>query len=1122
MKSLSLLCALALGPALTSAEPRIQSWFTDNSGQYARLYQTSTEEATGPGAAVTTWNRGQGLQAQPTYAGVHEVSSDATDVYIRSTGLASYIMGPWYLNAAKTNLFPNYPANTATIYRLPLDPGTPPASKTQTGLGAIGIFVDGVAMFDSRDAFSYDTSAGQDDGPNAGRGVNGDGIWNRDAFVNEGVTFDAGNAHQAGPLYHYHANPAGLRNLLGDSVDYNSAANTYTENFNGEHSPVIGWVRDSYPVYGPYGYHDANDSNSPARRMISGFQKRNGTNGSTALAATGRTSFPQWAADVQGLGPVLAANQYGPNITAGAGSRYELGHYLEDYAYQGDLGMTQGASFDLDRHNGRFCVTPEFPAGTYAYFTSIEANGTPSFPYNIGRTYYGNPSGGRAGALPAGATVHYEGGPEVAEAIQSLSVDDPSGEVIVSWNAAQGGSYDVESSPDLAVWSLLDSVTASSGTASLTDAGRALVIDQQFYRATRTALAPFDDNGFDYHDGTPPGGGSFAALFPTTPPLPPQEALTSVTVGGVIATITSYNQATGEVSLDFDESLLTPGSYIAILTFTPRGGASTQVFSTNQFTIREPPAAGNNVLILIVDDWGIDASPIDNPGGTVANMPTLQGLAASGVRFINAYAQPVCSPTRATMMTGRHPFRHGVGTPRGTPTLPASELSLPELFTQERSPYATGCFGKWHLGNDLGNNNTGPADTGGWQKFAGIIGGGVQDYLAWRKVEDGVQTNNVTTYTTTDQVNEAVEFIRAQGPDPWFVWMAFNAPHTPFHNPPAGLAPPGGYSAQAPGETNNSWNYRKTLEALDTEISRLLASVDLAKTTIILIGDNGTPGQVVQAPFGPTGAAGHSKGALYEGGVHVPMVVTGPSVTLPASSVSDKLVHCIDLFSTVLELTGINEASAIPGGLTIDSISIVPILQGTDTADRCIIVEKHSDGDGDGRGIILDDYPDYKLIIFGDKDSTADTPTFEFYHISIDPNEQSPLTIGTLSGVALDAYNACLAKDAALGGGYSDPFIATGDTVYLEVPNITGPASPPNNANIAPTLITIDDGSGTSQTATSIARFDQSEVFMRYWVKCTLPPGVSGPYSNAVVTFPDNPNNGAARVFTAIQIVVAP
>lgn len=106
-------------------------------------------------------------------------------------------------------------------------------------------------MFDSRDAFSYDTSAGQDDNPMAGGGVNGDGIWNRDAFINEGVTFDAGNAHQAGILSHYHANPTALRHLLGDSVAHDPNANSYAENFNGAHSPIIGWVRDSYPVYGP-------------------------------------------------------------------------------------------------------------------------------------------------------------------------------------------------------------------------------------------------------------------------------------------------------------------------------------------------------------------------------------------------------------------------------------------------------------------------------------------------------------------------------------------------------------------------------------------------------------------------------------------------------------------------------------------------------------------------------------------------------------------------------------------------------------------------------------------------------------------------------------------------------
>ena len=227
-------------------------------------------------------------------------------------------------------------------------------------------------------------------------------------------------------------------------------------------------------------------------------------------------------------------------------------------------------------------------------------------------------------------------------------------------------------------------------------------------------------------------------------------------------------------------------------------------------------AAPPNIVFFLVDDLGW--TDVGCFGSAFYETPHIDRLASEGVRFTQAYAAcHVCSPTRATMMTGRHPFRHGVGTPAGTPTLPASELALPEIFTQEGSPYATGSFGKWHLGS----GNTGPATTGGWDKFAGIIRGGVQDYLDWNKVEDGVQTNNVTTYTTTDQVNEAVEFITAQGIDPWFVWMGFNAPHTPFHDPPAGLAPPGGYSAQAAGESANSWNYRKTLEALDTEMARL-------------------------------------------------------------------------------------------------------------------------------------------------------------------------------------------------------------------------------------------------------------------------------------------------------------
>src|SRR5438067_4760428 len=135
-----------------AADPRIDSWFTRNSGQYARIYPTAADESARN--AVATWSRGQGTQSLPVYAGVREVSSSSSWVYIRSSGLASYVMGPWYLNAAKTQLFPNYPANAHVLYRIPRSPAVP-ASKTLTGLGAIGYFVNGVSLFDNRDAFYW-------------------------------------------------------------------------------------------------------------------------------------------------------------------------------------------------------------------------------------------------------------------------------------------------------------------------------------------------------------------------------------------------------------------------------------------------------------------------------------------------------------------------------------------------------------------------------------------------------------------------------------------------------------------------------------------------------------------------------------------------------------------------------------------------------------------------------------------------------------------------------------------------------------------------------------------------------------------------------------------------------
>src|ERR1051325_4775065 len=384
--------ALALaGNFVAHADSLITSWFTANSGKYARVYTSAANRSSG--ISSTIWS-GQTL---PTYAGVHEIDYSSNWVYIRNTGLASYVMGPW------NN--PNWPKNQGTstsVYRFPRGNAgvtNTSASKTLTGLGAIGRLVDGVAIYNTSDGFSYSYSHSQDASPMAGIG-NGDGIWNRDALPNEGNSFDCALNHpqQAGE-YHSHANPIAVRYLLGDNVNYDSVSKNYYENTNTtvfKHSPLIGWMNDGIALYGPYGYSDPTNATGPVRRMISGYVLRNGQCGTTNLGLTGRTTLPAWAALAQGRSAILSPTQYGPNTN----STYPLGHYAEDYDYLGDHGYIQsvtnadGTFFDLNQYNARWCVTPEFPNGTWAYFESFQSNGTSWYPYHTGRWYLDAPTGG--------------------------------------------------------------------------------------------------------------------------------------------------------------------------------------------------------------------------------------------------------------------------------------------------------------------------------------------------------------------------------------------------------------------------------------------------------------------------------------------------------------------------------------------------------------------------------------------------------------------------------------------------------------------------------------------------------------------------------------------------------
>jgi len=463
----ALLCVCAT--TALQAQPIIDSWFTANSGKYARIYTTDANRLVDN--SVTTWSKGAISQSQPAYASVQAIYSSDNWVYLRTSGLGGHVMGPW-LNGS----FQNVPKNMKALYRIPRTP-TVPVNKTRTANGPIGYFVDGVAMFDSRDAFYW----------NGASEVSGAGSWNRDAYVNEAFTFDPAFAHQPGNgQYHYHANSPALRHLLGDHVDFDPVTKLYAESTNAvtQHSPIIGWVRDGYPVYGPYGFADATNAASGVRRMISGHVLRNGNNGTDNLTNTGRTAIPAWAVRAG------EAQMAGPAI-----SSYPLGRYMEDNAYLGDLTNSAtgqpyqlGVDFDLNEHNVRWCVTPEFPAGTWAYFTCIASNGTPVFPYNIGRTFWGNPTGNNVASVAEVVTTNFVGG---ASSDLMLAPPAVSNSVItLTWSATEGGTYRVETTADLATWT-----TNASGITAVMDRGTVTTSEtppKQFFRVARTALATYD------------------------------------------------------------------------------------------------------------------------------------------------------------------------------------------------------------------------------------------------------------------------------------------------------------------------------------------------------------------------------------------------------------------------------------------------------------------------------------------------------------------------------------------------------------------------------------------------------------------------------------------------------
>jgi hypothetical protein len=363
-----------------------------------------------------------------------------------------------------------------------------------------------------------------------------------------------------------------------------------------QHSPILGWVSDGWPVYGPYGYSVSNDASSGVRRMISGYVLRNGQDGSQNLSVVGRADLPQWAVRLYGVASNVMA---GPAVS----TSYPLGRYMEDNDYLGDLGYAQGTNtYDLDEYNGRWCVTPEFPNGTYAYFVAISSNGTPVFPYNIGRGYYGAPIGGTVSAITEPVAANFLGGPESVPQMNPPAMQG--GTVTLTWSATEGGTYLVESTTNFTSWT----TNATSVSAVLTGAAYTNNFSDKyrFFRVAQTALANYDPvgtGGYVSSGGTylVPGGsvsrgtGTNITLSITLstggsnpPALPPANApITSVTLGSLMAT-SSSDATQGTVLATFTiPANATPGAQNVVVTFgTPPGQSQAPTFTlSGGFTI---------------------------------------------------------------------------------------------------------------------------------------------------------------------------------------------------------------------------------------------------------------------------------------------------------------------------------------------------------------------------------------------------------------------------------------------------------------------------------------------------------------------------------------------------------
>jgi len=399
------------------------------------------------------------------------------------------------------------------------------------------------------------------------------------------------------------------------------------------------------------------------------------------------------------------------------------------------------------------------------------------------------------------------------------------------------------------------------------------------------------------------------------------------------------------------------------------------VFEAGPVEARPP-----NVILVLTDDLGWRDLGIT--GNRFIETPHLDRLARRGVHFTRAYANaPNCSPTRACLMSGQYPPRHGVYTvvdpnqkpggawqrlipARNAPELSSQSVTLAEAL--RNGGYQTGFFGMWNIGR----GRSGPVSPGG-QGFGKSV---FPDTLGFAK--DAYQ-NARGEFLSDRLTDEVLAFIEKNRESPFFVYFADHAVHAPFQ-PRADLLQKYTTKREQTGERGQTAEYAATVEAVDQNIGRLvekLGQLGLTEETLVVFtSDNGGTGSS-SAPLRG------NKGQLYEGGIRVPLLMAGAGVQSPGREVAESVLS-IDLYPTLLELAGLPP----PEGQPLDGRSLTPLLAGgTEWPSRDLFWHFPCyAGRGAPSGVIQAGR--YKLLEFFE---SPDRP--ELYDLEADPGEQRNL-----------------------------------------------------------------------------------------------------------------------------------